>query len=179
MATQESVAQHFENVIWEDLRDHPEIQRKLGIEDVFSQLYQEFQDISQIREYQVKHHQYAIAFLADESSGDPNDPEVRRRKHEIIREVELMPTQDLRVVDSFPDSFDAKGNFKIETVKELMYCAQPVQRILQIFEQEGIRYEGKGRSLIDKTILNGFWTPQGLIDNAKIVARDYAAEQRK
>lgn len=36
--------------------------------------------------------------------------------------------------------------------------------------KKGIIYTGEGRSIIDLTLLNGFWTPIGLVDNTRIRA---------
>ena len=53
---------------------------------------------------------------------------------------------------------------------ELRYCARPVPRALEEFRKKGISYEGDGRNVIDSTLLNGFWTPAGFVDNARLRA---------
>ena len=45
-------------------------------------------------------------------------------------------------------------------------------RALEEFAKAGIHYDGPNRSKIDETLLRGFWTPVGFVDNARVVARE-------
>lgn len=62
--------------------------------------------------------------------------------------------------------------YNYHLVEELIYCAQPLQRALAEFEKQGIRYGGEERSKIDLVLLNGFWTPKGFVDNARLRAKE-------
>jgi hypothetical protein len=171
-ATMESVAQFYQNVIFEDLKNSPETQRSLGIQHNFGEIYQEAKDISQLQEYQLKLFQYAITVLADKSLGQPQDPETLGKKVDLLNEVTLDPTYPLHFVEQHRYSFDSQGNLNPQLVGELRYCAQPVQRALDEFAKQGVQYEGEGRSKIDATLLKGFWTPIGYVNNAKLKAQD-------
>ncbi len=170
-ATQESVAQFYEKVLLEDLRRSPETQRRLGIEHIFEGLYAEARAVALLKEYQLKLGQYGIAVLADTSIGQSQDPSTMRRKIELLDEVALDRWFPRSFVEGHRYDFDSEGNLNPRLVKELVYCAQPVQRALAEFQQSGILYEGAGRSLIDTTLLTGFWTPIGFVGNARIKAK--------
>ena len=171
-ATMESVAQFYQNVIFEDLKNSPETQRDLGIQHSFKDIYQESKDISQLQEYQLKLFQYAITVLADKDLGQPQDPITLGKKGDLLNEVTLDPTYPLHFVEQHRYDFDSQGNLNPQLVEELRYCAQPVQRALDEFAKQGVQYEGDGRSKIDATLLKGFWTPIGYVNNAKLKAQD-------
>ncbi|MFH1376470.1 MAG: hypothetical protein ABIH25_02435 [Candidatus Woesearchaeota archaeon] len=171
-ATGESVAQFYQNVIFEDLKNSHETQRDLGIQHKFEEIYREAKDIAQLKEYKLKLFQYAITVLADKDLGDPQDPFTLEKKVELLGKVAISPTYSRNVVEQYRYKFDSQGNLNSELVSELMYCAQPVQRALEEFAKQGIQYEGKGRSKIDETLLKGFWTPIGFVDNARLKAQN-------
>lgn len=169
-ATMESIAQFYQKVIFEDLKNSPETQRDLGIQHKFGEIYQEARDIAQLQEYQLKLFQYAITVLADKSLGQPQDPTTLKKKVDALCEVTLDPTHPLHFVEQHRYNFDSQGNLSPQLVSELRYCAQPVQRALDEFAKQGVQYEGEGRSKIDATLLKGFWTPIGYVDNARLRA---------
>jgi len=170
-ATMESVAQFYQQVIFDDLKNSPETQKALGIKRIFDEIYQEAKDTTLLEEYNLKLFQYAISVLGDKSLGDHDDPAVVKKKIELLSEVTLEPTYPLHFVEQNRYGFDLQGNLNFQLVSELRYAAQPVQRALQDFERQGIRYDENGRSTIDETFLKGFWTPIGFVDNARVVAK--------
>ena len=170
--TQESMAQFYQNVIFEDLKKSPETQKDLGIKHKFEEIYQEAKDISQLEEYQSKLFQYAIKVMSDKSLGEPQNRQTVQKKVNLISEVTLDPSYPLSIVENNRQNFDSQGNLNSALVSELRYCAKPVDRVLKEFESKGITYEGEGRSLIDSTLLKGFWTPIGYEQNAKLVAEE-------
>ncbi len=171
-ATMESVAQFYQWTIFEDLKNSPETQKDLGIEHKFMEIYQEAKDFIQLQEYQSRLFQYAITVLADKELGQPQDPLTLRRKEELLSEVTLDPSFPLHFVEEHRYNFDSQGNLNPKLVSELRYCAQPVRKTLDEFAKQGILYEGKGRSIIDATLLKGFWTPVGFVDNARLRAQN-------
>jgi hypothetical protein len=171
-ATIESVAQFYQNVIFEDLKNSPETQRDLGIQHKFDDIYQEARDNAQLEDYQLRLFQYAITVLADKKLGQPQDPATLKKKVELLNEVTLDPTYPLHFVEQHRYNFDSQCNLSPQLVSELRYCAQPVQRALDEFAKRGIKYEGVGRSKIDATLLKGFWTPIGYVDNARLRAQE-------
>lgn len=171
-ATEESVAQFYQRIIFEDLKSSPETQKELDIKHKFDEIYQDAKDISQLEEYQSKLFQYAITVLADKKLGEPKDPEVIKKKIELVSEVSIRPDFPRNFVEGNKDSFDSKGNLDAGVIGELRYCAQPVQRALDEFAKQGINYNGIGRSIIDLALLKGFWTPIGYVDNARLSAQE-------
>ncbi|MFH1682216.1 MAG: hypothetical protein ABIA37_00315 [Candidatus Woesearchaeota archaeon] len=169
-ATMESVAQFYQNVIFEDLKNSSETQKKLGLEHKFDEVYQEAKDIAQLQKYKFKFSQYAITVLADQEIGQPQDPTTLRKKIELLNEVTFDPTYPLHFVEQHRYSFDSRGNLNPGLVSELRYCAQPIQRALEEFAKQGITYEEE-RSKIDMALLKGFWTPIGFVDNARLKAK--------
>jgi hypothetical protein len=171
-ATMESVAQFYEDRIFEDLKNSPKTQRELGIEHNFDELYHEAEDIRKLRTYNSKLFQYSIIVLADKSLGEPEDKSTIRKKAEILNEVTVHRKYPLHFLEENRKNFDSEGNLNPRIVVELQYCAQPVQRALDEFANQGITYEGGGRSKIDATLLKGFWTPVGYVNNARIRAQE-------
>ena len=45
-----------------------------------------------------------------------------------------------------------------------------MERELEEFAKQGKPYDSVGRSEIDFVLLNGFWTPVGYVQNAKVLA---------
>jgi hypothetical protein len=169
--TGESIGQFFESLIYEDINANPRIQKALGIEDTFDTTYKESKDTQQLLEYKAKLFHYCITVLADKSLGDPNDPDVIRKKIELIGEVAIDPYMPQGFVEQHRHSFDLEGNLNPQLVNELQYAAQPVNRVLEEFAKQGINYESVGRNLIDATLLTGLWTPIGYVDNARLAAQ--------
>jgi len=169
-STKESVAQFYEKQIMEDLKNNKDLQERLGISDKFDKMYNESLLSTRIEEYNRKLFQYAITVLADTSLGHPQDRETVKKKIELLSEVSLSPLYPRDIIENYKYQFDSEGNLNSNVVQELIYCAQPVKRALEEFAKQGIKYEGKERSLIDTTFLTGFWTPVGFVDNARLVA---------
>ncbi|MCH8329728.1 MAG: hypothetical protein IIB81_05060, partial [Nanoarchaeota archaeon] len=103
--------------------------------------------------------------------GQPQDPDTLKKKVDLLCDVTLDPSYPLHFVEQNRYSFDSQGNLNPQLVSELRYAAQPVQRALNEFEKQGIKYDEDGRSKIDATLLRGFWTPIGYVDNARLSAQ--------
>ncbi len=171
-STSESIAQFYEKILLEDLKHSPETQKKLGIEHKFQDIYQEVEDTEQIKEYSKKLFQYSISVLGDKKLGRYDDPDTMKKKRKKIEEVEISKKYSTDVIESNKYNFDSEGNLNAGLVSELIYAAQPVSRALKEFEKKGIYYNGNGRNIIDRTFLEGFWTPTGFVDNARLKARE-------
>lgn len=176
--TAESIAQFYENVLLEDLRKSPEIQKALGIEHKFSDIYREAKDTEQLKDYNQRLFQYSISVLGDKNLGKYDDPEIMKIKTEIISQVAINKSEVNSWIQNHRYNFDSEGNLDTSTIAELRYCARPVSRALNEFGKRGIDYEGKGRDLIDSTFLRGLWTPIGFVDNARLKAEDYKKASR-
>ena len=170
VSTLESVAQFYENILLEDLRESRKTQIELGIENKFTEIYQEAKDTEQLEEYRKRIFDYGITVLGDKSLGEFSDSAVLRKKADILYEVAIDKGGVQWWIQQNRYNFDSEGNLNPELVRELRYCARPVQRALDEFSKRGINYDEKGRSLIDSTFLKGFWTPIGFVDNARLRA---------
>lgn len=171
-ASLESVAQHFEKVIFDDLANSTKTQKSLGVAREFDEIYQEEKETQLISEYQLRFFQYAIRVLADTELGAPQDPATIKRKIDLLSELALYPGYAVSIVEDNKNHFDSQGNLNAALVSELRYCAQPARRVLDIFKECGFAYDGENRSLIDMTLLKGFWTPIGMVEKAKMVAHE-------
>lgn len=169
-STLESIAQFYGKVLLEDLNKSREIQRALGIEHRFTEIYQDAKDTEQLDKYMKRIFQYGIKILGDKSFGDYNDPKVLKRKAEILEEVAIDKTNIKGWIQKNRYDFDSEGNLNPQLVGELRYCARPVQRALEEFSKRGISYDEDNRSLIDLILLKGLWTPIGFVDNARLRA---------
>jgi hypothetical protein len=172
VSTMESLAQYYQRIIFEDLKNSVETQKQLGIEHKFEDIYREEKDISMLEEYKSKLFQYSITALADKTLGDPLDKKTLMKKIELLNEVTIDPNQSLNFIEQNRFNFDSRGNLNSQLVGELRYCAQPVKRAILEFEKRGIHYSGKERGLIDSTLLNGFWSPTGYVEYAKLKAKE-------
>jgi hypothetical protein len=169
--TAESVAEFYRGVIWKDLERSPETQRELGLEGIFDEIYQESKYTDKVDEYMNKLKQYAIITIADKRSGPISKPSVHEMKRKMISEVATDPRYFWNIFRFHNRDFDPLWNLDSRVIEDtLLYCSNAVKRALEAFSRAGISYEGKGRSLIDTTLLTGFWTPQGLVDRARLAA---------
>lgn len=169
-STVESVGQFYQVVIFDELANSSRTQKALGIDHRFPEIYQEAKDVQKMDDYGLKLLQYSITVLADKSLGDPRDPEVIKRKKEIIGEYALYPGYATNIVEGNLYNFDSEGNLTSGLVRELMYCSQPVTRVLEEMAKKGVCYDTKGRGRIDDLILRGFWSPIGLVENARVTS---------
>jgi hypothetical protein len=169
-STMESVAQFYEEKLLEDIKNNPEIQKKLGIKNKFKKIYDEFKDKSFIEKYQKMIDFYSIIVLADKNLGDPLNNKTIKKKVEMIVQYSNTPQSVRDLVESSVALFDSEGNLEREVVRDLIYCARPVDRALKEFEKKGIHYDKSGRSTIDRVLLVGFWSPEGFVDNARLIA---------
>lgn len=165
--TVESVGQFYETVIFNDLARSPRTQKELGVQDRFPEIYKDEQDTSQIEYYNRKLMFYAISVLADRNLGEPMDPGTMRKKVGLLADVALYPGYAVGMVEGQRQNYDSEGNLSFNLVQEIVYAAQPVQRVLEMAKEKGLDYDSK-RSELDKLILTGFWTPIGLVENAQV-----------
>lgn len=166
-ATLESVAQFYEGQTFEDLKASEETQRALEIHHLFNAIYSEEKDTQLIERYKLISFQYGITVLADKSLGDPQDPEVMAQKTAILEPVALYPGYARGLVENYKQNFDSQGNLNPQVIAELRYAAQPAQRVLNTLAARGINYHDH-RTKIDMLLLQGFWSPVGLVERAKV-----------
>ncbi|RLE47124.1 hypothetical protein DRJ22_00165, partial [Candidatus Woesearchaeota archaeon] len=87
--TMESIAQFYERRIFEDIKERPEVQKALGIDHKFNEIYEEMQARDLLTEYKRRLDQYAITVLADKELGKHDDLKVIQKRIELISEVAL------------------------------------------------------------------------------------------
>lgn len=171
-ATEESITQHYERVIFEDVKQSKKTQRELRIADNFDEIYQEELDTRQITDFNRNLFYYGILVLADKPLGNPQDPDVIRKKMELISEVALNPGAARGFVEQHKYKYDVDGNLDDNLVSELRYSSQAVKRALEVLQGHGIHYDNKDdRSYIDMTFLTGYFTPVGFVQKAELAAK--------
>jgi hypothetical protein len=173
LPTEESVSHFYQSRIFEDLKKDPEIQRRLGIEDCFEEIYREQRDRGFIQDFRNRQGFYAITVLGNKSLGEPEKRDVMDKKAEILKGICLPNDAPYYFLERRRKSFDSRGNLDRSLVSELVYCARPVDRAMREFNNKGINYSRDERDLIDKTFLEGYWTPIGFVDNSRIIAENY------
>lgn len=172
IATEEAIAQHYEGVIFEDVRNSRQTQRELRIADGFGQIYQEELDARQIQDFNRNLFYYGILVLSDKSLGRIDDPEIVRKKIELISEVALNPSGARDFVERHRYRYDLDGNLHPEVTSELKYASRAVKRAFGIFQDHGFDYNNRDdRSHIDLTFLTGYFTPVGFVHNARLAAQ--------
>jgi len=112
--------------------------------------------------------------LADKSFGPLNDRNGIKTRIEVLDELSLNKGYTRDFVLKNKGNVDEEGNLNSGLVAELRYSTDPVLKARKEFSSRGIRYSGVERGLIDETLLNGFWTPRGLIQRAEFVAENYS-----
>ncbi len=169
LPTAESVAQFYEKIIFSDIKNDKEIQQKLGIADDFEEMYKKFHNESLLSDYLNNFNLYTIYVLADKSKGDQLDEKIH-----LIERFSFSKANAYYQVDYFLKNFvDHKGNLNPRTVSELKYCVKSAYRAYQEFIDKGFDYsKHEDRSIIDKTLLEGYWTPQGLEQKARLIASE-------
>jgi hypothetical protein len=173
-ATSESVAQFYERQLLEDLKESPDTLRKLDIEHKFEEIFRSIKDSELIEKYRVNLFKYTVMILADKSLGKYDERDTMNKKIKLINEVAIDPSYGVNQVYHYsnPMKFDQEGNLAWEMLSELRYAANPVKRSLNEFEKQEMAYGNSTRSVIDKTFLEGMWTPIGFEQNAKFVANN-------
>jgi len=175
-STVESVAQHYEEVIFEELLHSPDIQKDLGIDHKFGDIYQNHRDTQLIERYKRRLFQYVITVLADKSLGDMNSTNPKERHNAInsrislISEFAFYPGYAKQIVEEQRQNFDSQGNLNPSLIAELRYASRAAQRVVDTMEKGGFKYDGSDRGRIDELLLTGFWTPDGIVENAKVEA---------
>lgn len=171
LATEEAITQHYERVIFEDIRGSKKTQRELHIADNFEEIYQEELDTRQITDFNRNLFYYAILVLADKSLGKQDDPEVIRKKIDLISNVALNPSVARNYVEGNRYKYDLDGNLSTEITSELRYSSKAARKALEAFERRGFDYSNReDRSSIDLTFLTGYFTPTGFIKRAELVS---------
>ncbi|MDP3027626.1 MAG: hypothetical protein Q8N63_08020 [Nanoarchaeota archaeon] len=179
ISSEESLAQFYERRLLEDLKQNPDIQKKLGIKHKFEEIYQEVKDAEQIEKYLSKLYHYTIAVLADKNFGPLSDNNAIKKRIEFLDELSLNKGYARDFVLKNKYNIDEEGNLASGLVAELRYCTDPVSKARKEFSSRGINYRGDGRGIIDTTLLTGFWTPKGLVQRARFVAREYSEKDKE
>lgn len=171
IAAEEAITQHYERIIFEDLKESPKTQQDLRIGDKFEEIYQEEFDTRQITDFNRNLYYYGILILADKERGKPDDPDVIRKKTELIAEVSLNPGYARNFVEQHRYRYDLDGNLDSQITSELRYTSGAVRRAFEVFGNNGIQYDNREqRSRIDLAFLTGYFTPVGLVQKARLTA---------
>lgn len=122
-ASMEAVAQFYQRVIFEDLRQAKDVQTQLDIAHVYEEIYMQQQASAAVKEYYSRLFRYAVNVLADKSLGDHNDPKVIEHRAGLIEDVALYPGYGRDKVEEHRYQYDSLGNLNPEITGELRYIA--------------------------------------------------------
>lgn len=172
VATEESIAMHYERIIFEDLRHSKDTQKKLGIADKFDDIYQEKLAERILTDFNSNLFRYSILLFGDTSLGNPRDPESLQRRVDLLSEVTPLPGQLDEIIGLNMSNLNGKGMLGKMHMRELRYASQAAERGVEVFSKNGFNYaEGADRSRVDMTFLTGYYTPQGFVQKAELAAK--------
>ncbi|MCL4384253.1 hypothetical protein M1116_02275 [Patescibacteria group bacterium] len=168
-ATEEALALHMEKVVFDEVADSPELQKQLQLTDRYPDIYEEVKATALVNTFKRRFYHYSIYVLADLSFGDPEDPQVVNRKTEHLSELAINPMVARNLIEDNRRHYDSQKNLDSDLLSELRYASPVVDEAFAVFAQNGLDYTSRaGRSLIDLTLLTGFFTPAGLLENAAL-----------
>ncbi len=149
-STGESISQYFEEKILDYLRKVPGITEKLGLTEPFENIYQKYHDDRLIQKYKSRRYQFAILSLAKAGKANFRD------QIPAISKYSLEPQWVTNFIENLKYGWDEiTGRLLPKYVRELMYAADPVGRIMENTPIENIPEA-------ERLVLTGFWMPQGL-----------------
>ncbi len=167
LPTMESIAQYYAGLIFEDLKNNPEVQEKLGIQDTFEQIYKKHKEEELLTEFKNKRYYHSLTILADKTLN-------MQQKIEKINQLSLIdgksidPFFGLQVVMNHKNSYDDQGNLILGVLKELIYCARPVEKSLEMIStQLGKDYYTQNRQEVDTLFLTGLYTSEGFVEKVR------------
>ncbi|MBI5065877.1 hypothetical protein HZA97_06580 [Candidatus Woesearchaeota archaeon] len=175
LPTMESIAQHYANLIFEDLKNHCEVQEKLGLTERFEQIYKKHKEEELLIEFKNKRYYHALTILADKTLNTQQKIE-KINQLSITEGRSVDPFFGLQVVMNHKNSYDDQGNLQLGVLRELIYCARPVKKSLEMISaQLGQDYYAQNRQEVDKMFLTGFYTSEGFVEKTQ----EFIREKRK
>jgi hypothetical protein len=167
MAAGEAIAQFYEGVVLDEVASSPEIQEALGIDDAF---VQRARDIHLVGRYNTRFIQYADVLF---TFGDIQTIEGQRRIYGTLCQFALEPQHADAACSMAQSKILPDGRMgEAAAASSFVYLANPVERALKVFEGAGMSYNNPSdRNIIDTTLRLGYYTPQGLVDKARLVVQ--------
>lgn len=162
----ESVAQHFQKMIFEDLNDNPDVQKELEISDSFKDIYESYKSELFLDEFVQKRSYYMLYTFARSDL----KPEEKIERICAVAHNNHMAYYFRRANQKY---FDQNGNLIPDVANEMVYVAEPVKKALgTIASHLGEDYYKTHRKEVDKFLLTGFWTPQSFIERTRLFVKD-------
>ncbi len=148
-STIESVAQYYSDVFIEYAKSNPDIQERMGIEN-FKETYEEFEKNKIFNKFFKDRESYAIYLI---SKSLPKKEIIKR-----LNEVSLNNLYSTVVLEKFASKSELRKSIKYN----LVYADRSVERSINAIRKRfGEKWLQQNESEIDKTLLTGFWTPEG------------------
>lgn len=155
-STIESVAQYYSDVFIDYVKNNPDIQEKMGIEN-FKETYEEFEKNKIFDKFFRDRESYAIYLISK-----------KLPKKEIIKrlnEVSLNNLYSTVVLEKFASKSELRKSIKYN----LVYADRSVERSVNAIKKRfGEKWLQQNESEVDKTLLTGFWTPEGYKEMTKL-----------
>lgn len=150
----ESVAWYFEDQVFEYLKKDPEIYNKFNFAEPLEQVIQKYNDTALMTQY-IDHLGW-LGICAIGKTG--RDDKVKQ--HEIITKYCIDPKTASDIIDYYHrnNAFDTySGHLKSYYIRELIYAFQHVHKFMASVPEDQ-------KSAVEKTVLTGYWTRQGISD---------------
>lgn len=150
-STIESVAQYYSDVFIDFIKNNSDAQEKLGIEN-FENVYEEFEKSKLFGKFLKNRGSYAIHLISKKLP----EKEIRKK----LNDVSLNNFYATVALEKFTDK---NGKLDLNSVvNHLIYSDRGVEKgVNAINNRFGKKWFQQNESEIDKTLLTGFWTPQG------------------
>ncbi len=150
-STIESIAQYFTGVYMDDIKNRPDTQEKLGIED-FDKVYEEFKKHEMFDMFNKNRNAY-LAYLISK----------KLPKENIIEAVNQVAQNNLFAPLKIEEFTNRNGELCLSLVKDLLiHVGQSAEKSVNRIKKElGKNWFEKNRTEVDRFLLTGLWTPEG------------------
>lgn len=152
ITTRESVAQYFQDWFFYEVMDNSEVFKFLNAIEPFENIYTRYIDTEILGKYWTKLSRVAIWILAKSKMND------HLKQIEEISKYAISPKYATKFVNRYRNHWNRATELLLpEDVMELKYAVDPVAKVIGLGDKKKI----------EKLILTGMWTPDGLVDWVK------------
>jgi hypothetical protein len=156
VATMESIAQYFQDRIFEYIKDNNGVEELFTKDEPFEEIYKRYKDTEILKEYDVK-----ITRMGDWILSQTKMDE-HQKQIEMLSKYSIEPKMPSDFVNFHRNDWNkATGLLLPKIVSELRYCVDVVKKIFKELPENK-------RNETEKLLLNGMWTPDGLKDYVRV-----------
>lgn len=148
----ESLAWYFEDQIFEYLLQSPDLYKRFNFTESLQEVVQSHKDSYLMSQYIDFYEWFGICTIAKTGKSD------EANQHKLLSQYAINPKDPGYALDYYHrnNAFDAHtGRLKFSYIRRLIYAFQDVHKIMD-------KVPVDKKSAVEKTILTGYWTRQGL-----------------